>query len=116
MSCQLGELRSIYTENHDDYQHDGQDPYHTRDARHDSSRRAFLAHHNIGPELTREALLQALPPKPMSDGLIARFFDNDDPAIPVMCRYSSNGVHISADLVVDLLHRNTFLQEVSVPS
>lgn len=35
---------------------------------------------------SRENLLKALPPKPMSDGLIKRFFDNDDPAIPVTCK------------------------------
>lgn len=86
MSSQLSDLRNIYSEAMEDYQSNGTGPYQGREMNNGSSLRFSLAHHGAVPELSREHLLEALPPKPMSDGLVKRFFDNDDPAIPVTCK------------------------------
>ena len=64
-------------------------------ARNEHPSRSFLIGANTDYQSDTSDLIAALPLKATSDGLIARFFENDDPAIPI--NY--------------ILHRQTFMEE-----
>ena len=86
MSIKIGELRNLYLDHEDETIPGEPELQPAREPDFDPLRRIFLATSSAGPQLSREALLDGLPPKAMSDGLVSRFFDNDDPAIPVSCK------------------------------
>ena len=80
-------MRHIYLETYEEGIPYVENPYQCKEGGFAGLRRPFLALNGAGQDMSREALVQALPSKPMSDGLVNRFFENDDPAIPVTCEF-----------------------------
>lgn len=80
-------MRSIYQETYEEGIPYTENPYQCSKGGYRELPRPFLGLRGPGQEMSQEALLEGLPSRPMSDGLVTRFFENDDPSIPVTCEY-----------------------------
>ena len=83
---ELGHLRNLYLESTEQSFPPENEIDQAREPDFDPLRRTFLATSSQGPQLSKQALVDHLPSRAESDGLLARFFTNDDPAIPVNCK------------------------------
>lgn len=68
----------------------------------------------LSPPPDRSTILSSLPNKVATDALIFQFFDSYMPFTPARCEYiCAQYVGVIVDPSLDLVHRQTFLKQVS---
>jgi hypothetical protein len=62
---------------------------------------------------TFKEILATIPEKPALDRIIARFFDGENSPIPTLRKLLVKSHQMFANMVIDILHKPTFMQQVT---